>query len=305
MPVPRGFYNPWPKAIKRYGSPSMYIFLLLLSLLPTLVFFFGSIVSLAQLIRRRTWYLSGVVVAGPLIAWGLVFLQSLQVDKDPWIRDRAKVPSVSFIDIGTTLLAHSLSSTLTRLAWSVLPDPAGAATRSTTTPSLPDVDGPNRDRRKVLRDRRVGYYLLVPHAFIGVAATCSWTPWMARLTPFAQLPFCAYFAFVAWEYRRQAREEWGMGEEEDEEEEEEGEEGRRVKWPGRLFDGLVVAAGGLTVRSILGIIAVAFDIYTKAARHPVGLIWAIVCDDIVIFCGFSLLRTVDFSRFVLTDVARP
>lgn len=94
----RGFYNPWPKAVKRYGSPLMYMFLLFLGLLPSLILFFGSFWSLVQLIRRRTWYLWGVVVAGPLIAWGLFYLQSIQVEMDAWARDRAKYPDISFIE---------------------------------------------------------------------------------------------------------------------------------------------------------------------------------------------------------------
>ncbi|KKY26048.1 hypothetical protein UCDDS831_g01558 [Diplodia seriata] len=76
----------------------MYMFLLFLGLLPTLIAFFGSIASLVQMLRRRTWYLWPVVVAGPLTAWGLVYLQSVQVGMDPWVRDRVKFPSISFIE---------------------------------------------------------------------------------------------------------------------------------------------------------------------------------------------------------------
>ncbi|KAL1651224.1 hypothetical protein SLS58_000562 [Diplodia intermedia] len=261
----RGYYNPWPKAIKRYGSSSMYIFLLFLGLLPTLIALFGTIASLVQMLRRRTWYLWPVVVAGPLTAWGLVHLQSVQVGMDPWVRDRVQFPSISFIDIASSLLAHSLFSSLIRLSWSVLPAPAVNAAR----------------RKLLLRDRRVGRYLLAPHAAVAVAAAC-WAPRAARLTPFVQLPFCAYFAFVAWECRG----EWGVdgGEEGGEGD---GEDERRA--PGRLFDALVVAAGGLTVRSILGIVAVALDIYTKETMYPVALAWAIVCEDFVIF---SYVRSV-------------
>lgn len=45
------------------------------------------------------------------------------------------------------------------------------------------------------------------------------------------------------------------------------------------------------VRSILGIIAVVFGIYTREALYAVALAWAIVCDDIVIFCELPYLFT--------------
>lgn len=96
-----------------------------------------------------------------------------------------------------------------------------------------------REAGKVLRDRRIGYLLLLPHGVTPVVAL--WWPAASSWTPFLQLPFCAYFATVAVEYRRLAL-EWGAKEGEDEDLDPEGS-----RPCGKLFDALWVIAGTLTV----------------------------------------------------------
>ncbi|KAK7729482.1 hypothetical protein SLS57_001968 [Botryosphaeria dothidea] len=264
----RGLGRPGLEPIRRYGSFGKYVALLIISFLPFLIFFAGSIVSLVQLIRNRAWYLWGVVIAGQLIASGCVANQQLQPHIKPLVRTRDFWPFVSIIDVGAFFLAQAGFATLCRLAWSIIPT-------SLTTVSFSSV----REAGKVLRDRRIGYLLLLPHGVTPVVAL--WWPAASSWTPFLQLPFCAYFATVAVEYRRLAL-EWGAKEGEDEDLDPEGS-----RPCGKLFDALWVIAGTLTLRSILGVIAVAIGINQSPHKY-LPLAYSIFVDDIPLFVCFRM-----------------
>lgn len=231
MLLPRGLGRPGLEPLQRYGSWPAYYALLSLSLVPFLTFFVASLAALAQLLRHRASYLWPLVLGGQLIAYGALYGQALQPHLRPLVRGRADHAFASVVDVGASLLAHAGFATLCRLAWSVVP----AAGRSSSSSSSPEA-------ARLLREWRVGCALLVPHALSGAAVLLLWWPAAAACTPFAQLPFCAYFAAVAFDYRRLAR-EWAA---------KEGEEGEelgagRPRECGRLFDAMVVVAGAMTV----------------------------------------------------------